>query len=134
VEALSTSVLVRSQQFHAIHDQSDEQMATILQAIIDHLLLREGIAAVIEDQPDMTLVTQAANGREGIEMFRQHRPDATLMDLRMPDMSGIQAISAIRAETLAARIIVLTTYAGDVQAVEALRAGASGYLLKNMLR
>jgi two-component system, NarL family, response regulator len=103
-------------------------------SVDDHLLLREGIAAVLEDQPDMTLVTQAANGREGIEMFRQHRPDVTLMDLRMPDMSGIQAITAIRAEFPAARIIVLTTYAGDVQAVEALKAGASGYLLKNMLR
>jgi DNA-binding NarL/FixJ family response regulator len=103
-------------------------------SVDDHLLLREGIAAVLEDQPDMTLVGQAANGREAIETFRQHRPDVTLMDLRMPDMSGIKAIAAIREEFPSARIIVLTTYAGDVQAVEALRAGASGYLLKNMLR
>lgn len=103
-------------------------------SVDDHLLLREGLAAVLEGQPDMTLVGQAANGREGIEMFRQHRPDVTLMDLRMPDMSGIKAIAAIRAEFPAARIIVLTTYPGDVQAVEALRAGAAGYLLKNMLR
>jgi DNA-binding NarL/FixJ family response regulator len=103
-------------------------------SVDDHLLLREGIAAVLEDQPDMTLVGQAANGRDAIEAFRQHRPDVTLMDLRMPDMSGIKAIAAIRAEFPSARIIVLTTYAGDVQAVEALRAGASGYLLKNMLR
>jgi DNA-binding NarL/FixJ family response regulator len=96
--------------------------------------LREGIAAVLEDQPDMTLVGQAANGREAIETFRQHRPDVTLMDLRMPDMSGIKAIAAIREEFPSARIIVLMTYAGDVQAVEALRAGASGYLLESMLR
>ena len=103
-------------------------------SVDDHLLLREGIAAVLEDQADMTLVAQAANGRDAIEAFRQHQPDVTLMDLRMPDMSGIKAIAAIRAEFPSARIIVLTTYAGDVQAVEALRAGASGYLLKNMLR
>jgi DNA-binding NarL/FixJ family response regulator len=100
----------------------------------DHLLLREGVAAVVEGQPDMTLVGQAANGQEALEKFRQHQPDVTLMDLRMPDMSGIRAIAAIRAEFCSARIIVLTTYAGDVQAVEALKAGASGYLLKNMLR
>ena len=103
-------------------------------SVDDHLLLRDGIAAVLEDQPDMTLVGQAANGREAIETFRQLRPDVTLMDLRMPDMSGIKAITEIRKEFPSARIIVLTTYAGDVQAVEALRAGASGYLLKNMLR
>lgn len=103
-------------------------------SVDDHLLLREGIAAVLEDQADMMLVGQAANGRDAIEAFRQHQPDVTLMDLRMPDMSGIKAIAAIRAEFPSARIIVLTTYAGDVQAVEALRAGASGYLLKNMLR
>jgi len=100
----------------------------------DHQLLREGIAAVLDGQPDMTLVGQASNGREAIEGFRQHRPDVTLMDLRMPDMSGIEAIAAIRAEFPNARIIVLTTYAGDVQAAAALKAGASGYLLKNLLR
>jgi DNA-binding NarL/FixJ family response regulator len=100
----------------------------------DHQLLREGIAAVLEGQPDMVLVGQASNGREAIEGFRQHRPDVTLMDLRMPDMSGIEAITAIRAEFPNARIIVLTTYAGDVQAAGALRAGASGYLLKNLVR
>lgn len=113
--------------------EKDPQRIRIL-SVDDHLLLREGIAAVLEDQPDMTLVGQAANGREAIEAFRQHRPDVTLMDLRMPDMSGIKAIVAIREEFPSARIIVLTTYAGDVQALEALRAGASGYLLKNMLR
>jgi DNA-binding NarL/FixJ family response regulator len=100
----------------------------------DHQLLREGIAAVLEGQPDMVLVGQASNGREAIEGFRQHRPDVTLMDLRMPDMSGIEAITAIRAEFPNARIIVLTTYAGDVQAAGALKAGASGYLLKNLVR
>jgi len=100
----------------------------------DHQLLREGIAAVLEGQPDMVLVGQASNGREAIEGFRQHRPDVTLMDLRMPDMGGIEAITAIRAEFPNARVIVLTTYAGDVQAAEALKAGASGYLLKNLVR
>jgi DNA-binding NarL/FixJ family response regulator len=100
----------------------------------DHPLLREGIAAVIEGQPDMILVAEATNGREAIESFRNHRPDVVLMDLRMPDMNGIEAIRAIRTEFPAARIVVLTTYAGDVQALGALKAGASGYLLKSMLR
>jgi DNA-binding NarL/FixJ family response regulator len=100
----------------------------------DHQLLREGIAAVLEGQSDMVLIGQASNGREAIESFRQHRPDITLMDLRMPDMSGIEAIIAIRTEFPNARIIVLTTYAGDVQAAGALKAGASGYLLKNLVR
>ena len=100
----------------------------------DHPLLREGIAAVIEGQPDMTLVAEATNGHEAIESFREHRPDVALMDLRMPDMNGIEAIRAIRTEFPTARIVVLTTYTGDVQALGALRAGASGYLLKSMLR
>ena len=100
----------------------------------DHPLLREGIAAVIEGQPDMTLVAEATNGREAIESFRNHRPDVALMDLRMPDMNGIEAIRAIRTEFPEARIVVLSTYAGDVQALGALKAGASGYLLKSMLR
>jgi DNA-binding NarL/FixJ family response regulator len=100
----------------------------------DHPLLREGIAAVIEGQPDMTLVAEATNGHEAIESFRKHRPDVALMDLRMPDMNGIEAIRAIRTEFPTARIVVLTTYAGDVQALGALKAGASGYLLKSMLR
>jgi DNA-binding NarL/FixJ family response regulator len=100
----------------------------------DHQLIREGIASVLEDQPDMRLVGEATNGQEAVEAFKRYRPDVTLMDLRMPDMSGIQAIAAIRAEFPTARIIVLTTYAGDAQAVGALKAGASGYLLKNLLR
>ena len=100
----------------------------------DHPLLRDGIAAVLESQPDMTLVGQACNGREAIADFRRLRPDITLMDLRMPDISGIEAITTIRAEFSNARIIVLTTYAGDAQAAAALRAGAQGYLLKNLVR
>jgi DNA-binding NarL/FixJ family response regulator len=100
----------------------------------DHLLLREGIAAVLEGQSDMVLVGEASNGREAIDRFRQLRPDVTLMDLRMPDMNGIDAITAICREFPNARIIVLSTYAGDVQAAAALRAGASGYLLKNLVR
>ncbi len=100
----------------------------------DHPLLRDGIAAVFERQDDMLLVGQASDGHEAIESFRRLRPDVTLMDLRMPDMSGIEAIAAIRAEFPNARIIVLTTYAGDAQAAAALRAGAMGYLLKSMVR
>lgn len=102
--------------------------------IDDHQLLREGIAAVLEAPEDMTLVAQASNGLEGVEIFRRLRPDITLMDLRMPDMSGIETIAAIRAEFPKARIIVLTTYAGDALAAAALKAGASGYLLKNLIR
>ena len=100
----------------------------------DHQLLREGIGVVLDGQTDMTLVGQAGNGLEAIESYRRLRPDVTLMDLRMPDMSGIEAISAIRTEFPNARIIVLTTYAGDVQAAAALRAGAAGYLLKSLVR
>jgi len=111
----------------------DAQTIRIL-CVDDHQLLREGIAAVLEGQPDMRLVGEATNGQQAIESFRRQRPDVTLMDLRMPDMNGIEAITAIRAEFPTARIIVLTTYAGDALAVEALRAGASGYLLKNLLR
>jgi DNA-binding NarL/FixJ family response regulator len=99
----------------------------------DHELLREGIAAMLETREDMTLVAQASSGREAIDAFRRLRPDVTLMDLRMPDMSGIEAIEAIRAEFPKARIIVLTTYPGDAQAAAALKAGACGYLLKNLV-
>lgn len=100
----------------------------------DHPLLREGIAAVIEGQPDMVLVGEAANGREGVDAFRSCRPDVTLMDLQMPEMGGVEAIGAIRQEFPGARVVVLTTYQGDVQALRAFKAGASGYLLKSMLR
>lgn len=100
----------------------------------DHPLLREGIAAVLHDEPDMVLVAEATNGDDAIRSFRQHRPDVTLMDIQMPGISGIEAMTAIRAEFPNARFIVLTTYQGDVQALRALKAGASGYLLKSMLR
>jgi DNA-binding NarL/FixJ family response regulator len=100
----------------------------------DHPLLREGIAAVIEGQPDLQLVGEATNGREGVEVFRTCRPDVVLMDLQMPHMGGIEAIAAIRSEFPDARIVVLTTYKGDSQAVRAFKAGAAGYLLKSMLR
>jgi DNA-binding NarL/FixJ family response regulator len=96
--------------------------------------MREGIAAVLQGQEDMSVVGQASTGREAIEAFRRLRPDITLMDLRMPDMSGQDAITAIRAEFPNAHIIVLTTYAGDALAAAALKAGAAGYLLKNLVR
>ena len=100
----------------------------------DHPVLREGIAAILASETDMVHVAEAGNGREAIEQFRIHRPDITLMDLQMPLMGGGEAILAIRKEFPDARIIVLTTYSGDVQADRAFRAGAYGYLLKNMLR
>jgi DNA-binding NarL/FixJ family response regulator len=100
----------------------------------DHPMLREGIAGLIADEPDMTLVAEAANGREAIEQFRSHRPDITLMDLQMPEMNGLDALIAIRGEFPEARIIVLTTYAGDVQVLRALKAGVRAYLLKSSLR
>jgi DNA-binding NarL/FixJ family response regulator len=100
----------------------------------DHPILREGIAAILASEADMALVAEAGNGREAIEQFRTHRPDVTLMDLQMPLMGGGEAILAIRKEFPDARIIVLTTYSGDVQADRAFKAGAYGYLLKSMLR
>jgi DNA-binding NarL/FixJ family response regulator len=100
----------------------------------DHPVLREGIAAILASEADMALVAEAGNGREAIEQFRTHRPDVTLMDLQMPLMSGSEAILAIRKEFPDARIIVLTTYSGDVQADRAFKAGAYSYLLKSMLR
>ena len=111
----------------------DEIVIRVL-AVDDHVLLREGIAKLIGNQSDMELVAEASNGREAIELFRKYRPDVTLMDLQMPEMGGIDAISAIRAEFPEARIIVLTTHAGDVQVVRAIKAGARGYLLKGPLR
>ncbi|MGA8596213.1 MAG: response regulator transcription factor [Bryobacteraceae bacterium] len=100
----------------------------------DHPLLREGIAVLIDTQSDMQLIGEASNGREALEQFRNHRPDITLMDLQMPEVSGIDAISAIRGEFPDARIIVLTTHAGDFQVSRALKAGARAYLLKGLLR
>jgi DNA-binding NarL/FixJ family response regulator len=96
----------------------------------DHALLRRGIAALIGAEPDMKLVAEASNGQEAIAEFKKHRPDVTLMDLQMPGMSGIECIIAIRGDFPNARIIILTTYPGDVQVVRALKAGARGYLLK----
>jgi len=100
----------------------------------DHPFLREGIAAAINGQKDMTLVGEATNGLEALESFRSLRPDVTLMDIHLPGMSGIEAMLAIRAEFPTARIVVLTAYRGDIQALRAFKAGAVGYLLKNMLR
>ena len=99
-------------------------------SVDDHALLRKGIAAVINAEPDLKLVAEASNGEEAIEKFRIHRPDVTLMDLQMPGLNGIEAITRILSEFPDARIIVLTTYAGDVQVLRALRAGARGYILK----
>src|SRR5437868_13310054 len=103
-------------------------------SVDDHPLLREGIAALIANRTDMKLVAEAANGHEALEQFRMHRPDVTLMDLQMPEMSGIDAIIAIRSEYPVARIIVLTTYAGDALAQRALKAGAQAYVLKGNVR
>ena len=112
--------------------KEDARKITIL-AVDDHPVLRQGIAALIAAQSDMTLVAEASNGREAIQQFRAHQPDVTLMDLQMPEMNGLDAMMSIRGEFPDARIIVLTTYTGDVQAVRALKAGARGYLLKNSL-
>jgi DNA-binding NarL/FixJ family response regulator len=100
-------------------------------SVDDHPLLREGIAAIINNQPDMLLVTQASDGREAVRLFGQHLPDVTLMDLRLPDMSGIDALIAIRSEYPDARVIMLTTFEGDVEIQRALKAGARGYMLKS---
>ena len=98
----------------------------------DHPLLHEGLATIIRNQPDLALVAEASNGREAVQRFRQHRPDVTLMDLRLPDMSGIDAMGAIRSEFPDARIVILTTFAGDVEIQRALEAGARAYVLKSM--
>jgi len=112
---------------------SSTHKITVL-TVDDHPLLRSGIAAVIQGEDDILLVGEATNGREAVEAYRAHRPEVTLMDLQMPVMNGIDAILAIRRDFPDARFVVLTTYRGDVQALRALKAGATGYLLKNMLR
>jgi DNA-binding NarL/FixJ family response regulator len=99
----------------------------------DHSIFRQGIVGLLADQADMQLVDEASNGREAIQQFRAHRPDVTLMDLQMPEMNGLDAVIAIRGEFPEAKIIVLTTYTGDVQVLRALKAGARAYLLKNLL-
>ncbi len=111
---------------------SETQRIRIL-AVDDHQLIRTGIATLLGPEPDLEVVAEASNGREAIARFRECRPDVTLMDLQMPEMNGLDAILAIREEFPEARIIVLTTYAGDVLAQRALKAGAQGYLLKNLL-
>jgi DNA-binding NarL/FixJ family response regulator len=101
-------------------------------SVDDHPLLREGLAAIINNQPDMVLVAQASSAQEALQQFRKHQPDVTLMDLRLPDTSGIEAMKAVRVEFPEARVIMLTTFEGDVEIQRALEAGARGYLLKSM--
>ena len=112
---------------------TDASLVRIL-AVDDHPLLREGIAALIANEPDMKLVAEASNGREAIEQYRKLQPDVTLMDVQMPDMSGIDALIAIREEAPKAKIIVLTTYGGDALAMRAIKAGAQAYVLKGLVR
>ena len=112
--------------------EGDKSLIRVL-AVDDHSLFRQGIATLLEDQRDMIVVAEASNGREAIQLFRAHRPDVTLMDLQMPEMNGLDATIAIRNEFPGARVIVLTTYSGDVQVLRALKAGAQGYLLKSLL-
>jgi DNA-binding NarL/FixJ family response regulator len=107
----------------------DPSLIRIL-TVDDHPLLRKGIAALVNAEPDMKLVAEASNGQEAIEKFRLHRPDVTLMDLQMPGLAGVEAMTRIQSEFPNARIIVLTTYSGDVQAMRALKAGARAYILK----
>ena len=111
---------------------SSEKITVMI--VDDHPLLREGVCAVLGHEPDIAVVAEASNGREAVERFREHRPDVTLMDLQMPQMKGVEAIQTIRAEFTGARILVVTTYDGDVQALRAIKAGAMGFLLKKMLR
>ena len=102
-------------------------------SVDDHPLFRNGIAALLATQPDMCLVAEASNGREAIQQFRAHRPDITLMDLQMPEMNGLEALMAIRGEFPEARVIMLTTYSGDVQVMRSMQVGARAYLIKNLL-
>jgi DNA-binding NarL/FixJ family response regulator len=112
--------------------QGADQACIRVLSVDQHLLFREGTAAIINHQPDMTLVSEASGGREAIRQYREHRPDVTVMDVRLPDLEGIDAMTAIRAEFPAARIIMLSSLEGDVEVRRALEAGACGYLLKNM--
>src|SRR5262245_42300612 len=112
---------------------SAKQIPIRVLSVDDHPLLREGIASLLAGQDDVKLVAEAENGRQAIEQFRTHRPDVTLMDLQMPEMGGVDALTAIRAEFPDARVVVLTTYAGDVQALRAIQAGARAYTLKTAI-
>jgi DNA-binding NarL/FixJ family response regulator len=104
-----------------------------IMVVDDHFIFRQGIITLLSDQPDIQIVAEAANGKEAIQQYRTHHPDITLMDLQMPEMSGLDAVMAIRAESPEAKIIVLTTYTGDAQVLRALKAGARAYLVKNLL-
>ena len=112
---------------------SDGSTQIRILVVDDHVLIRQGIAVLLDTEKDIALVAEASNGREAVQQFRVHRPDITLMDLQMPEMNGLDAIIAIRGEFPDAKIIVLTTYKGDVQILRALKAGAQGYLLKNTI-
>ena len=112
---------------------SDGSAQIRILAVDDHALVRQGISVLLGTEPGMALVAEASNGREAIQQFRAHRPDVTLMDIQMPEMNGLDAIIAIRGEFPDAKIVMLTTYKGDVQILRALKAGAQGYLLKNTI-
>jgi DNA-binding NarL/FixJ family response regulator len=112
---------------------SDEASPIRILVVDDHPVVRAGIQSLVTGHADLTVVAQAANGREAIQQFRSHHPDVTLMDIQMPEMNGLDALMAIRNENPSARIIMLTTYAGDAQVMRAIKAGAQGYLMKNAL-